>query len=344
MPSASDDVIASHASWLRPHFVDDDGNLVLSIHAFGIAAGDRRIIVDTCIGNDRHIPGMEALNLQTPFLSDLADAGFPREEVDTVICTHLHFDHVGWNTMLVDGEWVPTFPNARYLLCRDEWEHWNREGASGYAATIDDAVRPVVDAGLADLVASDHRVTDEIRLEATPGHTPGHVAVHVESGGRHALITGDLAHHPVQLRRTRLVRRPRHRSRAVVGHPSPAPRRARRHRPAGDRHPLRAAVLGTDRERRERILRSRRLHPGMPDTRAPPLSVLDLAPVGRGSTPADALRNSIALVQETERLGYRRHWVAEHHNMPGIASSSPRGAARAPRPRSRRPSGSDRAA
>jgi glyoxylase-like metal-dependent hydrolase (beta-lactamase superfamily II) len=202
LPSASDDVLASHSSWLRPHFVDDDGNLVLSIHAFGIAVGDRRIIVDTCIGNDRQIPGMEALNLQTPFLSDLADAGFPREQVDTVICTHLHFDHVGWNTMLVDGEWVPTFPNARYLLCRDEWAHWEAtldEGAStGYAATLDDAVRPVIDAGLADLVPSDHRVTDELRLEATPGHTPGHVAVHVESGGQRALITGDLAHHPVQ--------------------------------------------------------------------------------------------------------------------------------------------------
>ena len=265
---------------------------------------------------------MEALNLQTPFLSDLADAGFPREEVDTVICTHLHFDHVGWNTMLVDGEWVPTFPNARYLLCRDEWEHWNREGASGYAATIDDAVRPVVDAGLADLVASDHRVTDEIRLEATPGHTPGHVAVHVESGGRHALDHRRPRAPSRAVRRTRLVRRPRHRSRAVVGHPSPAPRRARRHRPAGDRHPLRAAVLGPDRRAPGTDTGSRRLHPGMPDT-AFPLSVLDLAPVGRGSTPADALRNSIALVQETERLGYRRHWVAEHHNMPGIASSSP---------------------
>lgn len=146
---------------------------------------------------------MEMLNRQTPFLADLAAAGFPREDVDTVICTHLHFDHVGWNTMLVDGEWVPTFPNARYVLCRDEWAHWSSStpkgaGGSGYAATLDDAVRPVIDAGLADLVAPDHQVTDEIRLESTPGHTPGHVAVHVESGGEHALITGDLAHHPVQ--------------------------------------------------------------------------------------------------------------------------------------------------
>jgi glyoxylase-like metal-dependent hydrolase (beta-lactamase superfamily II) len=198
LPTSSEEVITAHASWLRPHFVDEFGNFVLSIHAFGIRAGDRRIIVDTCIGNDRDIPGIEALNLHTPFLSDLAAADFAREAVDTVICTHLHFDHVGWNTMLVDGEWVPTFPNARYLFCRDEWTHWEGAGATGYAATIDDAVRPVLDAGLADLVASDHRVTDEIRLEATPGHTPGHVAVHVESSGQHALITGDLAHHPVQ--------------------------------------------------------------------------------------------------------------------------------------------------
>jgi len=198
LPSADAAVMESHSSWLRPHFVDDDGNLVLSIHAFGVKVGDRKLIIDTCIGNDRKIPGMEMLNRQTPFLADLAAAGFPREEVDTVICTHLHFDHVGWNTMLVDDHWVPTFPNARYLLCRDEWAHWSTEGGTGYAATLDDAVRPVIDAGLADLVAPDHRVTDEIRLELTPGHTPGHVAVHVESGGQHAFITGDLAHHPVQ--------------------------------------------------------------------------------------------------------------------------------------------------
>jgi glyoxylase-like metal-dependent hydrolase (beta-lactamase superfamily II) len=197
IPSASSEVIASH-DWLRPHFVDEDGNLAMSIHALAIAAGDRRIIVDTCIGNDRQIPGMEALTLQTPFLSDLADAGFPREEVDTVICTHLHFDHVGWNTMLVDGAWVPTFPNARYLICGDEWAYWSAEGGTGYAATLDEAVKPVIDAGLADLVAADHRVNDAIRLEPTPGHTPGHVAVHIESGGEHALITGDLVHHPVQ--------------------------------------------------------------------------------------------------------------------------------------------------
>jgi glyoxylase-like metal-dependent hydrolase (beta-lactamase superfamily II) len=198
LPAATDDVIAQHLDWLRPDFVDDDGNLILSIHALCVESKGQKIIVDTCIGNDRVIPGYEMLSVKTPFLDWLADAGFARETVDTVICTHLHFDHVGWNTMLVDGEWVPTFPNARYVLCRDEWEHWSAESVPGAALTLNEAVRPVVDAGLADLVPSDHKVTDSIRLELTPGHTPAHVAVHIESNGEHALITGDLAHHPVQ--------------------------------------------------------------------------------------------------------------------------------------------------
>jgi glyoxylase-like metal-dependent hydrolase (beta-lactamase superfamily II) len=198
MPGATAEGIERNLSWLRPHFVDDDGNLLLSIHAFCVESQGRKIVIDTCIGNDRAIPEFEGLTLNTPFLDDLAAAGFAREDVDTVVCTHLHFDHVGWNTMLVDGEWVPTFPNARYLICQGEWEHWSTEGGTGYAATLNDAVRPVVDAGLVDFVPPDHQVTDAIRLEATPGHTPGHVAVHVESAGQHAFITGDLAHHPIQ--------------------------------------------------------------------------------------------------------------------------------------------------
>jgi glyoxylase-like metal-dependent hydrolase (beta-lactamase superfamily II) len=196
LTNADDDTVASHGSWLRPHFVDDDGNLVLSVHALAIAAGDRRMIVDTCVG-EHGSPGME-LAPNSSFLGDLAAAGFPREAVDTVICTHLHFDHVGWNTMRVDGAWVPTFPNARYVLCDAEWEHWRTEEDAPFTATLGDAVQPVFDAGLADLVRSDHRITDEIRLEATHGHTPGHVSVVIESRGQRALITGDFAHHPVQ--------------------------------------------------------------------------------------------------------------------------------------------------
>jgi glyoxylase-like metal-dependent hydrolase (beta-lactamase superfamily II) len=198
LPGVTAEGLERNLSWLQPHFVDDDGNFLLSIHALCVESQGHKIVIDTCIGNDRAIPEFEGLTLNTPFLDDLAAAGFAREDVDTVVCTHLHFDHVGWNTMLVDGEWVPTFPNARYVICRGEWEHWSTEGGTGYAATLNDAVRPVVDAGLADFVAPDHQVTDAIRLEPTPGHTPGHVAVHIESAGQHAFITGDLAHHPVQ--------------------------------------------------------------------------------------------------------------------------------------------------
>src|SRR3954453_13161397 len=155
-PTSTHEVLTSHAGWLKPWALDDDDNLLISIHALCVESEGRRIVVDTCVGQ-RPLPGLfQSMSNDGSFLTALADAGFARETVDTVICTHMHFDHVGWNTMLLDGGWVPTFPNARYLLCRDEWEHWNREGASGYAATIDDAVRPVVDAGLADLVASDH--------------------------------------------------------------------------------------------------------------------------------------------------------------------------------------------
>jgi glyoxylase-like metal-dependent hydrolase (beta-lactamase superfamily II) len=198
LPGATAEGIERNLSWLKPNFIDDDGNLVLSIHALCVESQGRKIVVDTCVGNDRVIPEFDGLTLDTPFLDDLAAAGFAREDVDTVVCTHLHFDHVGWNTMLVDGKWVPTFPNARYVICRGEWEHWSTVGGTGYAATLNDAVRPVVDAGLVDFVEPNHQVTAEIRLEPTPGHTPGHVGVHIVSGGRHAFITGDLAHHPVQ--------------------------------------------------------------------------------------------------------------------------------------------------
>ena len=183
--------------WLRPHFVDSDGRLVMSIHALVVESQGRRIVVDTCIGNDkpRALPAWNMM--QGTFLEDLAAAGHGRESIDTVVCTHLHVDHVGWNTMWVDGAWVPTFPNARYLFARSEWEHWSRED-SAFAPNLSDAVRPVIDAGLADLVETDHRITGSVWLDATPGHTPGHVAVRIESQGARAMITGDLTHHPVQ--------------------------------------------------------------------------------------------------------------------------------------------------
>jgi glyoxylase-like metal-dependent hydrolase (beta-lactamase superfamily II) len=190
------DEMAPHLSWLQPHFVDEAGNLLLSIHALIVESLGRRILVDTCVG-EHQIPDMEMLSGGGTFLEDMKAAGFPRESIDTVLCTHLHFDHVGWNTMKQNGKWVPTFPTARYLFARVEWEHWQHE-QSHFAPNLGDAVQPVIDAGLSEFVEMDHRLTDEVSLQPTPGHTPGHVSVRIESGGEQALITGDMTHHPVQ--------------------------------------------------------------------------------------------------------------------------------------------------
>jgi glyoxylase-like metal-dependent hydrolase (beta-lactamase superfamily II) len=192
--------------WLAPHFMDADGRLKMSIHALVIEAPGRRMIVDTCLGNDkqgREVPAWN--NFQGTFLRDLAAAGFARETIDTVMCTHLHVDHVGWNTMRVDGKWLPTFPNARYLMGRTEFEYWREQHDRGthaeFVAIFDDSVRPVFDAGLVDLVATDHRVSPEVSFVPTLGHTPGHVSIKIASQGEEALITGDFIHHPCQMAR-----------------------------------------------------------------------------------------------------------------------------------------------
>ncbi|MEZ5230655.1 MAG: MBL fold metallo-hydrolase [Acidimicrobiales bacterium] len=112
-----------------------------------------------------------------------------------MLCTHLHFDHVGWNTVRVDDRWVPTFPNARYLIAATELDHVRRDDHMG---VLEPSVQPLLDAGLVDAVATDHRVTSEVRLLPTPGHTPGHVSVTIESAGRRATITGDAVHSPLQ--------------------------------------------------------------------------------------------------------------------------------------------------
>ncbi|MBK5104963.1 MAG: MBL fold metallo-hydrolase [Burkholderiales bacterium] len=197
-PAATPELVQRHA-WLKPHFAHEDGRLFGSIHSFVIESGKRRIIVDTCVGNDK-ARAVQAWNmLQGPFLEQLAEAGFPPESIDTVLCTHLHVDHVGWNTRLVNGKWLPTFPNARYLFGRREWEHWSSEAAQHRDGDVmGDSVRPIVDAGLAELVDMNHVLTPEVRLEPTPGHTPGHVSVRISSQGEEAVITGDLMHHPLQ--------------------------------------------------------------------------------------------------------------------------------------------------
>lgn len=179
--------------WPGPDYARGGGTFVLSVHALLIDTGARRILVDTCVGNGRaSVPMLQMLD--TTWLDDLNSLGYPAETIDTVVCTHLHFDHVGWNTRLVDGAWVPTFPYARHLITGTEWDHWTTTEPE----TLRDTVQPLVDAGLVDFVATDHQVCEGVRLEPAPGHTPGQVAVVVEFGGQRAVITGDLVHHPVQ--------------------------------------------------------------------------------------------------------------------------------------------------
>ncbi len=189
--------------WLQPDFADERGRLKMSIHALVVETPSRRIIVDTCLGNDkenRRIPTWN--NLQTSFLADVAAAGYARETIDIVVCTHLHVDHVGWNTMLDRGSWVPTFPNARYLMGRVEFDHWtNQTEREDMTAVLGDSVTPIWDAGLVDLVETDYRICDEISLVPTLGHTPGHVSVRIASQGAEALITGDFMHNPCQIAR-----------------------------------------------------------------------------------------------------------------------------------------------
>ena len=192
------EVVAANREWLAPNFINDDGTITLNIQCFVVRSQGKTIVVDTCVGN-RPVPGHDMMsNFGEQFMVDFRAAGFDPAAVEVVTCTHLHFDHVGWNTMLVDGKWIPTFPNAQYLFGRVEYEHWDA-GNEGAAVTFGDAVRPVFEAGLAKLVETDHVITDEVRMAPTPGHTPGHVSIEIESRGQRAVITGDMMHHPIQI-------------------------------------------------------------------------------------------------------------------------------------------------
>jgi glyoxylase-like metal-dependent hydrolase (beta-lactamase superfamily II) len=198
LPDATAENIKKEASWLFPTFTDEKGKLRMAIHALVLESQGTRIVVDTCIGNDKVRSNPVWSNLKLPFLDDLEKAGYARNNIDIVVCTHLHVDHVGWNTTLENGKWVPTFPNARYLVGGTEWEFWSKSDNKDSRDPIEDSVRPVVDSGHAKLVDSNYRITDEVWLEPTPGHTPGHHSVRISSKGRDAVITGDLIHHPVQ--------------------------------------------------------------------------------------------------------------------------------------------------
>jgi len=196
------DALEPHRDWSGPYLTGtaDEPEVLMSVHSFGVEADGRKLVVDTCVGNGKDfgtiVPAFNGL--RTAFLDDLSAAGFGPGDVDTVICTHLHMDHVGWNTIPgPDGEWVATFPDARYVMTQLDIDHWKGIDAewNAYAASV----APLLGAGLVDAVEPDHRVGPSITLLPTPGHTPGHVSVLIESGGRQGVITGDMVHSPLEL-------------------------------------------------------------------------------------------------------------------------------------------------
>lgn len=193
---------AKTIDWLTPNYSGENGKLKARVQAFLVEVGGKKILVDSCCGDGRERPGLpEWGHMQTGFMDRFKQVWQP-EDVDIVICTHMHFDHVGWNTTLVDGKWVPTFPNAQYVFSEREFNYWNskpekemEDDRMGFA----ESVLPIHEAGLAKLVPDDYRVSDEVSLIPIPGHTPGHVAVLIETDGKSAIISGDALHHPCQI-------------------------------------------------------------------------------------------------------------------------------------------------
>jgi glyoxylase-like metal-dependent hydrolase (beta-lactamase superfamily II) len=209
LPDATPEALKS-LPWLSPAFVTAAGHLILIVQSFVIETPDQRILVDTGIGNGKTSPAFPLFHrLQTNFLERLEEAGYPAASIDTIVFTHLHVDHVGWNTILIDGSWVPTFPKARHLFVKKEYHHLlaeveearrNPESRRRHQIPIyEESVQPIVQAGLVDFVDDGEEIATGLTLIPSPGHTPAHVSIRLSSSGETALITGDFVYHPCQL-------------------------------------------------------------------------------------------------------------------------------------------------
>jgi glyoxylase-like metal-dependent hydrolase (beta-lactamase superfamily II) len=205
IPSATKEALDPYRSWLEPNALDPaTGLLILPIQTYVVRTRHHNILIDTCLGEDKtvrwHQPWHKMRDLS--FLQDLAVLGLRPEDIHYVMCTHLHGDHVGWNTRLIGGRWVPTFPNARYVISHSELDYFrafNRmASADEYEECIDESVLPIVEAGQAVLVGNDFALDDEVWIEPMPGHTPGHYGVRLRSNGAEGVMIGDLMHSPVQ--------------------------------------------------------------------------------------------------------------------------------------------------
>lgn len=202
-PSATPEALAKHMDWMAPTHIDPaTGNLVMAFQSFVLQTPNHTILIDTCVGEDKERANPGFHMKKWPWMANLHALGLTPADIDIVMCSHLHPDHVGWNTQLRDGRWVPTFPNAKYVFARDEYEYWEEQSAQNaerVGLTFIDSVLPVMESGQAILVDNDHAVEDGVWLEPTPGHSPGHVIINVESKGERGALIGDLMHHPIQV-------------------------------------------------------------------------------------------------------------------------------------------------
>jgi glyoxylase-like metal-dependent hydrolase (beta-lactamase superfamily II) len=204
-PDFDSEVVRANPDHLGAHLIDQaTGNLLFSFHSFVVKTGHHTILIDSCLGNDKERPTRPQFHrLHTPYIADLGRAGVKVEDVDYVMCTHLHWDHVGWNTRLENGRWVPTFPNARYIMARREFSHWEGVHQSGedtpHRLAFEDSVLPVVRTGQSVLVDDNYALEDGLWFEGAPGHTPGNVVIHARSRDEKAVFMGDVIHHPLQL-------------------------------------------------------------------------------------------------------------------------------------------------
>ena len=202
-PASTSEAIDSLGDELEPGFFDPQSKqLILAFNTYVVQTPHHTILVDTCSGNDKHRPLKPRYHMKKwPYLQNLLISGIKPEDVDYVLFTHLHVDHVGWNAKLSDSRWTPTFPNAEYLFVRDEWEYWQHQYQTD-AFTDDpyytDSILPIIAAGQAIFIEKDYAFEKNIWLDPTPGHTPGHVCLHISSGDAEAVISGDIMHHPLQ--------------------------------------------------------------------------------------------------------------------------------------------------
>jgi glyoxylase-like metal-dependent hydrolase (beta-lactamase superfamily II) len=203
LPDSSADAIARHHGWLKPDFWDDTtGDMGSRIQSYVVKTPTHTVVIDTGVGNnkERHeVPGWN--RRQGTYLDDLRAAGVTPEQVDYVLSTHLHVDHVGWNTRLVNGEWVPTFPRAKYVMVGSEWEYWGHEQKEGRddSRCLTDSVVPIVESGQAVLVDETYAVDEHLQFEPSHGHTPGHSCVRLTTKAGEAVFSGDLMHRVVQV-------------------------------------------------------------------------------------------------------------------------------------------------